>query len=639
MKEILFVLAVCLISSIQLSGQEYRTIDGSGNNLVYPEYGVYHSPLVHQTPVAFDDGYASERKENLPNERIVSNLLFNQQEDIFQTESKSDFVWVFGQFIDHDITLVSPGNSEFISIDIPSCDPSFDPACTGQAFIPLFRSKYQDGTGTGPSNPRSYNNEITAFVDGSNIYGSTQARADWLRTFEGGKLKTSEGDLLPFNTIDGNFNSPRDFDAPEMDNMNFNLTKWFVAGDIRANENILLTCMHVLFLREHNRMCDVLAAENPSWDDEKLYQEAKKWVVGMEQSILYNEWLPALGVKVPNYTGYNQQVNPNIKKAFSFSAFRIGHTMLSSKIKVMNDDCESTSLNDLTLKEAFFNPLLLIQSGGIDPFLKGMSAQKMQEMDGKIVDDVRNFLFGEPGQGGMDLAAINIRRAREVGLADFNSIRAAFGLPMYQTFDEICPDNGIANVLSQLYNGEVDKIDPWVGMLIERHEEDAMIGETIRTILINQFMALRNGDRFYFQNDPSFTEEEKTEIASTRLVDILLRNSGIRFMQQNVFDAELNCAHANLALSETELDIKAFPTLVTEDAFKLGIHAVEAGDAHIYIFNPQGQLVTESALNLNLGMNVYEFNASYFDDGQYIIQVVDGAQKSQTRIIRLNNAN
>ena len=87
-------------------------------------------------------------------------------------------------------------------------------------------------TGTSVSNPRQHVNMVTSFIDGSAVYGSDEKRANWLRTFKDGKLKVSQGNLLPYNTTDGELNAPLDPSAPEMGNDTGKETKLFVAGAV-----------------------------------------------------------------------------------------------------------------------------------------------------------------------------------------------------------------------------------------------------------------------------------------------------------------------------------------------------------------------------------------------------------------------
>ena len=59
-----------------------------------------------------------------------------------------------------------------------------------------------------------------------------------------------------------------------MEMMGIDTRRWFVAGDVRANQNIALTAMHTLFVREHNRRCDELKRIFPDATDEQIYQAA-----------------------------------------------------------------------------------------------------------------------------------------------------------------------------------------------------------------------------------------------------------------------------------------------------------------------------------------------------------------------------
>jgi len=142
----------------------------------------------------------------------------------------------------------------------------------------MFRSLSMPGSGTSDDNVRTYANGITAYIDGSAVYGSSESRASWLRSYEGGKLKVTTGNLLPWNTVTGNFNDPTDPTSPFMEDAEGNGPKHFIAGDVRANENPLLAAVHTLFVREHNRLADEIAAENPGFNDEELYEAARKKV-------------------------------------------------------------------------------------------------------------------------------------------------------------------------------------------------------------------------------------------------------------------------------------------------------------------------------------------------------------------------
>lgn len=533
---VLLCLLFSIISSVQ--AQTHRTYSGWGNNVDHPEWGANHSMLQHNTTEAFANGFSSPAAPQRANPRLISNYLLSQPNVLPSTQGLSDYVWVFGQFIDHDITLVFNNSTEFFPITINFPDPIFNPGgALPNAFIPMSRSAQIPGTGTELGNPRRYANQISAFVDGSAVYGPDSIYADWLRTHVDGKLKMSSGNHLPFNTVDGEVGSTQDPSAPILDNATKQFNKLFVGGDIRTNENIFLTAMHTLFVREHNTQCERIKHEHPSWNDDQIYQHARKLVGGTIAAILYEEWLPTLGVQMPAYTGYNPTVNPGIFNVFSAAAYRLGHTLLSSNLHRSNNLGGTIPEGDILLRDAFFNPLKIVNEGGVNPLLKGMAHQMQQEFDGKVIDDVRNFLFGGPGSGGMDLAAINMQRGRDRGLADFNTIRADFGLPKYATFMEMTDNEALSNFLKVAYV-TVNDIDPWVGFLVEKKQTGSIFGETLVKIMIDQFAAMRDGDRFYYENDPDLSPEEKAMIKATRIYDVVMRNSDISILQKNLFVME-----------------------------------------------------------------------------------------------------
>ena len=542
----------------QLDRNLYRTIDGTYNNLQNPEWGSANENLRLLTPqMGYADGIAAPGGTDRPNPREISNQIFSQNNIVSDPLNLSDFTWVFGQFIDHDLSF-TPDGDEQANIRVPRGDDIFDPRHQGNAVIAMHRNLFDEATGTGVDNPRRHPNVITAYLDGSAVYGSEEEMADWLRSHKDGKMKVSAGNMLPFNTMNGEYDGEIDPNAPHMENPVGLSRKHFVAGDVRANENPLLLAFHTLFVREHNRICDELKEAHPDWGDEELYQHARKIVGGIIQSIVYNEWLPTMGVELPPYEGYDPTVHAQMFNTFTAAAFRMGHTLLNGNLQRVMNNGEDHPEGALRLRRAFFNPFVVMEDGGLDPFLKGMGEQIQQSFDNHVVDDVRNFLFGPPGSPGLDLAAININRGRERGLPDFNSVREALGLPRYQIVQQINSNVLVALRLSSLY-GDLDNIDPWVGMLAEEKEEGELFGETVKTFMAFQFALLRDGDRFFYENDPVLTDAEKAEIRETTLHDVIMRNTDIQLIQSNVFKA---MPHEQICES---MDVKLSGRIRTED--------------------------------------------------------------------------
>ncbi|UAA39286.1 hypothetical protein KIH87_02665 [Paraneptunicella aestuarii] len=492
---------------------DVRTYDGTNNNLYATHIGSTHQKLVRYTVADYSDGISKLAGLNRNSARSISNYVLAQTGSTANFRKATDYLWQWGQFLDHDIDLtdgVSP--AEPANIKVPLGDPYFDPDSTGTS-IPLNRSIYDEFTGTDVGNPRQQINEITAWIDASNVYGSSLTRVRALRTFDGtGKLRTYKDKFLPFN-VRGLPNAGGDSDT------------LFLAGDVRANEQVGLTAMHTLFVREHNRLATLIAQRNPSLSGEEIFQQARKIVGAQMQVITYNEFLPVLlgkGALSP-YAGYNPKANPSIANEFSTAAYRLGHSLLSPTILRLDANLEEISGGHLPLRDSFFAPKQILEYD-IDPILRGLAHQTAQELDSYVIDDVRNFLFGQPGNGGFDLASLNIQRGRDHGLPSYNYARKSLGLGTVSSFAEITSDTVVQEKLKKAY-GDVNSIDLWVGGLAEDNYQDAMVGELFFTILKRQFERLRDGDRFWYQN--YLTAVEQKAVASSTLADIIRRNTDI----------------------------------------------------------------------------------------------------------------
>jgi len=192
-------------------------------------------------------------------------------------------------------------------------------------------------------------------------------------------------------------------------------------------------------------------------------------------------------------------------------------------------------INAMSLAELFFNPSIILNNG-IEGILNGLAQQFQEEIDANIVESLRSFLFSpNPPGPGFDLAALNIQRGRDHGLDHYNAYRIAFGLDAVENFNDITNDTFLQKQLAVAYDNDINNIDVWVGLLAEDHLPNASIGATLHAILSEQFTSLRDGDFYYYKNDPSLTIEEKSIIKHTRLSDVIKRNTNIKNIKSDVF--------------------------------------------------------------------------------------------------------
>jgi peroxidase len=515
----------------------FRAIDGTGNNTAHPAWGAAPTLLVQNVPMAYGDGISKMGGEGRLGPRVISNIVVAQP-NVPPHAYASNYLWMWGQFMDHDLDLTpsssistAPFCSEVADIPVPAGDTTFDPNNTGTAVISFCRNVFDSTTGTDAHNQRAQTNVITSFIDASNVYGSDPARARDLRKLDGsGELRTIDGpgheEYLPHNVND--LPNP----IPGKDR--------HICGDARCEENTNLFSMHTTWMREHNYWARKIRTEsNRPLTDEEIYQRARM-IVGAEiEAITYNEFLPVLlgPGAIPPYTGYKPDVNPGVSTVFSTASYRMGHTLLTHVLMRLDSSLHPIPGGDLTLQQAFFNPQKVFSSGGIEPFLRGAAHQHANAYDPFIVDDVRNFLVNDPMAGHFDLAALNIQRGRDHGLPDYNSLRVAYGLAPKADIAAVNPDPEITRRLSAAYTS-VNEIDPWVGGLAEPPFPGAVVGELVRTVIAEQFTRSRDGDRLFYLN--TFPAKWVNYFNNLHFSDVILRNTtiGKKEIQKNVFLAQ-----------------------------------------------------------------------------------------------------
>jgi hypothetical protein len=534
-----------------LLSASFPSIGGVGNNLANPTWGAAGTDLLRVSPAAYADGISAPSLPQDPSARAISNLLNDQtdpnnpSQDLNTVDGNnlSDFGYVWGQFIDHDMDLTPTNSGESLPISVAPGDPI--------GTQPFERSSFDPTTGTSTSNPHQQVNVDSSFLDLSQVYGSTQAVADALRTFSGGQLKTSPGDLLPLNNSTyfsvsqlAALNVANDAQAVPNSSL-------FATGDVRGNENLELTALQTLFVRNHNRLAAELQKEHPDWSDEQLYQEARKLNIAEEQIITYTEYLPdLLGPNaLPAYTGYNPNVDPAIATEFSTVAFRFGHSLLSGNIERANnnglDIADVAGGSSIPLAQDFFDPNLLNTTGVVDPLtghtasdigaiLKGDADGTAQAMDLLAIRDVRNLLFGNGGQGGQDLIARDLQRARDDGIGSYNQVRVAYGLAPVTSFAQISSNVAVQKELQQAY-GSVDNVDPFEGGLAEDHVPGSDVGPLFQKIMVDQFTRLRDGDRFFYLNEQWTPDELNLLRQGNTLTKVIEANTTVTNLQSDVF--------------------------------------------------------------------------------------------------------
>uniref|UniRef100_A0A6G1SBU1 Peroxidasin n=2 Tax=Aceria tosichella TaxID=561515 RepID=A0A6G1SBU1_9ACAR len=315
----------------------------------------------------------------------------------------------------------------------------------------------------------------------------------------------------------------------------------FDAGDTRANEQISLATMHTIFVREHNRLAKELSYVNPHWNDERLYQEARKIVAAEIQHITYNEFLPlvigkekiqeyGLNLAPPGeyYHGYDAKINSGVRVEFQAAAFRYGHSLVPSYIERYNKYHQK--IESIRLSKLLKQPYDLYHPGVLDTYILGLADQRSGRMDPTLSTEISNHLFEKPGKFfGLDLAAINIQRGRENGIPGYNHLREFCGLPRAKYFEDLTGvfSNKTLLRMAQLYK-HVDDIDLFTAGISEYPVQDGLVGPTFGCLIARQFAVLRAGDRFWYENggyNAQFSLYQLDEIRKQTAARLMCDNS------------------------------------------------------------------------------------------------------------------
>ncbi|XP_050977087.1 eosinophil peroxidase isoform X3 [Labeo rohita] len=552
---------------------KYRTITSVCNNRRNPLLGASNTAFARWLPAQYEDdisqpkGWDPNRLYNgtsLPLVRLVSNRILSTADADVESDREFTFMLtIFGQWVDHDLTLTptSPSIRSFIyglncDESCESSEPCFpipvppdDQRLSADSCLPFIRSSPACGSGnTGDMfgwvpNAQNQINALTAFLDAGQVYGAEDGLAKELRdlTNDGGLLRVNDKFLdngrehLPFTNVESNLCATR---RKTLNDSTLTEVPCFIAGDVRVVENIALTSLHTLFLREHNRLARALRVLNPSWSSETLYQEARKIVGAYNQILVIKEYLPhivgpdAYNRHLGHYPGYDENVDPTIANVFATAAFRFAHLAIQPIIFRLDENYQNhPQFPSVPLYEAFFSPWRIIFEGGIEPLLRGLIGRpaKLNTQDHMMVNALRERLFAFTSHIALDLAALNMQRGRDHGIPGYNAWRQFCGLSTPQNEQELAVvmnNTELAHRLIELY-GTPENIDIWLGGVAEPFAPGARVGPLFACLISTQFQRIRQGDRLWWENHGVFTTKQKASLASVSLARIICDNTGI----------------------------------------------------------------------------------------------------------------
>merc|ERR1712136_234605 len=213
--------------------------------------------------------------------------------------------------------------------------------------------------------------------------------------------------------------------------------------------------------------------------------------------------------------GFRKEINPTISNIFSTVAFRFGHVTIMPDFRRLDENFEEL-YPTVFLHDVFFQSWRVIRQGGTAPIIRGLifRGAKMPDPLHMMQQELRERLFELQNRVALDLASLNIQRAREHGIPLYNDWREFCGFP------------------------RAENIDPFVAGLAEDLVEGARVGPLFLCILAKQFQYIRDGDRFFYKNPSGeiFTEEQRNEIDRHSWAKVICDNTDVTSIPREAFD-------------------------------------------------------------------------------------------------------
>lgn len=476
--------------------RQYRTYDGSYNDLAVPQMGKVGTGFGRN----IEPQYLAHLLDT-PNPITVSRTLLYREKFIPAT-SLNILAAAWIQFQVHDWVQHGryPLGARDISVALPPGERWQNQ--TGgpeEDVMRIARDRPMRETPAGDPASLVFANTTSHWWDASEVYGNTKEKALTLR--DGAFLTLEDGYL------------PEDIDGREVTGFN---ESWWLG----------LSMMHTLFAREHNAVCSALKAEYKTWDDERVYQTARLIVSALIAKIHTIEWTPAilstkaidaglhanwygaprdwltrLGVwltdvqafkGIPRTTPDHHTAPYSLTEDFvtvyrlhpllpdDYSIF--DHTSGALRAEFEFNDIQGIATDGAMRAQGLENVLYslgIAHPGAITLHNYPRALNKLERENGEIID----------------LSVVDIIRERHRGIPRYNAFREGLHKPRVRSFEEITQNPESVRRLKEVY-ANVDEVDTMVGLLAETPPTGFGFSDTAFRIFILMATRRLQSDRF-----------------------------------------------------------------------------------------------------------------------------------------------
>ena len=327
-------------------------------------------------------------------------------------------------------------------------------------------------------------------IDLCEIYGLDAETTRTLRTLRGGKLKTSPDGRFPARLYDAHGDVNSEFknlsyvkpylgtktleditlgslEVPDAERDKRKLAL-YATGLERGNSTILYTAISTIFIREHNRLCDLLRAAHPDWDDDRLFETARNINIVMLLHLTINEYInqlaqPPIKLKLDRPWAEKAHWYRANRIAIEFNLLYRWHSFVPDTIQLDGQLLDHTHFR--------FNNAVLEQHGAA-----AVIAAAARQPGGQVgLHNNPSFLWQA------EYAAHAFARSQRV--RPFVEYQAAFDWTPAKDFKDLTGSDDLARELYELYNGEIRDVEFLVGLFAQKRTPPGVLPPVLNTMV------------------------------------------------------------------------------------------------------------------------------------------------------------